>query len=95
MPLGCWEVNRVNMGYGHWMANPGRVCTDRGCGRGEIEHPFSLTFLQECGCREKNRTILVQEVTKRGSRSYRNPAQDQAGLGLCCMGCDSEDGAAL
>lgn len=50
MPLGCCEVNRVNMGFEHWMANPGKVCTDRGCGREKTEHPFSLTFLQENVC---------------------------------------------
>lgn len=42
--LGWWEESRANMGFGHHMANPGRVCTDRGCAGGEIEHPFPLCF---------------------------------------------------
>jgi len=42
MPLGLREESRANTGFGHQMANPGRVCTGRGCARGEREHPFPL-----------------------------------------------------
>lgn len=44
MLLGWWEESRANTGFGHQMGNPGRVCTDSGCARGETEHLFPLCF---------------------------------------------------
>lgn len=92
MPLGCCEINRVNMGYGHWMANPGRICTDGGCERQSIHFPL-LFYGDVCVEREEQKHLGAG--AKMGSRSYHNPTLDQARLSLCCMDCNSEDGTAL
>lgn len=43
MPLGCCELNSINIGFGRWKANPGRVCTGAVVGDTQSIR-FSLLF---------------------------------------------------
>lgn len=62
------------------MANLGRVSTDRAVLGQSLSIRFPFSFLRGCWCREEQGTVLVQEVTKRGSRRYHHTTQTRQGL---------------